>query len=186
MNFSSDDPKIFGPEKWEVGQSLAIKAKTKEKATNFVNIVWRDIVEDIRCTHCRTDALNYLNTHPFVYRDELSAFRYIYDMHEFVNAKLGKKGISFASAVERYTSRDPTHCSTACANTADTPSTTSKNSSYPPNPSIVRVNLPKPTPSKPSSGKISITAASGFSTNSGVTNIGGPPSGVARITFSRH
>lgn len=125
MNFSSDDPKIFGPEKWEVGHSLSIKAKSKVDAEHFINKTWRRIVDDIRCHHCREDATKYLNSHPFVYKDELSAFRYLYDMHQFVNAKLGKHGITFDAAYQKYNidiSERP--CSAACADSDSTKNNT--------------------------------------------------------------
>ncbi len=179
MNFSSDDPKVFGPETWEVGHSQSIHAKTKNDATHFINVIWRNIVNDIRCTHCRSDALAYLNSHPFTYRDELSAFRYIYDMHEYVNAKLGKKGITFAAAVEKYTAaRDPKHCSTACANTADPVSSNgqvSRTNSSKREPSLTVVNLGKTSkPSVQQPSKVTIQAASTFAP------------GNTRIVFGRH
>lgn len=113
-DFSSDVPATFGPITWDVGQTLAIKATTKSKAEHMINITWRDIVEAIRCHHCHDDAINYLNTHPFVWKDEKSAFRYIYDMHQWVNGKLGKPGISFDAAYNKYINRPNLPCSAAC------------------------------------------------------------------------
>jgi len=97
------DPKIFGPVLWYFLSILSISAKIESEATNFMKKTFFEIISNIGCLECRSHAMKYYETNKFTYKNNKSAFDYIWRFHNAVNVRLNKNVMDFETAYNLYT-----------------------------------------------------------------------------------
>jgi hypothetical protein len=132
------DPKLIGPGVWYEKHTKSYDAKTPGQIDFFITDL-KKTIDEFKCLECRGHAQKYLKTNPIErYRNEvdqngqpIGMFKYMWEFHNFVNARLGKKFIPFDVAYNFYGNKDMV-CTKECGsghgahgesgNTADTKS----------------------------------------------------------------
>ena len=133
---------------WYSAQLMASIATTEEKKNNFVSYMTM-LSNHFFCLTCREHIKRYIDANPFnVYWNvknedgrEIGMFKWIWIFHEAVNKRIGKKGISWESAVEMYIS-EAGICSADCGQDIDNDDVTPIDVPFI-TPSIVHVNKSK-------------------------------------------
>lgn len=103
------DPKIVGPGVWFAIHKLAKKAITPELKRNFIEFMTM-ICNEFKCLKCRTHCQEYMKLHPIRnYMNitdskgrDIGMFKWTWEFHNSVNARLGKSQMPFDEADHLY------------------------------------------------------------------------------------
>lgn len=122
-NYPDDhDPARLGPGYWDRLTLMAWEARTATKQKEACD-EFRYTCRTFPCTVCQGHCHEYVDQHPpeeFIGKEvmvhgvsePIGLFVWIWQFHNAVNLRLNKPKMSFATAIEKQTSRS--HCSTAC------------------------------------------------------------------------
>lgn len=122
-NYPDDhDPVRLGPGYWDRLTLMAWEARTAAKQKDACD-EFRYTCRTFPCTVCQGHCHDYVDQHPpeeFIGKEvmvegvsePIGLFVWIWQFHNAVNLRLGKPKMSFATAIEKQTSRS--QCSTAC------------------------------------------------------------------------
>lgn len=121
------DPNYVGPGTWNSGHRLSIKAITKSLQLEFIKY-WTEICQTYPCHKCRDDSLLYIKNHPMedylnvdVILDngqvkKLGLFVWMWNFHNYVNAKLNKPKMSWDTVYNMYSEDQELICGLSCLN----------------------------------------------------------------------
>ena len=104
------DPEQWGPPLWNEMHTVTFEYPINPDQQDKYNIInyFRGIVHVLPCEKCRDHYQSELELYPvenFVNsKEELS--RWLIDLHNRVNARLGKPHFPYEKAVEKYTKRE--------------------------------------------------------------------------------
>ena len=87
--FSVPDKRIWGSKAWSYLHSYIYK--TKSQTLKDVN----QLISSIPCGECKTNALQYMNTHPPNLESSRSFKIWVWEFHNVVNKRLGKKIVPY-------------------------------------------------------------------------------------------
>lgn len=101
----SKSPQYVGPGYWTSWHLKSLHCKTfKEKSE-----LSRNIMLDIKffpCAKCKNDATSYIKKHNILQairsEDEMSMFKWVFNFHNHVNKKIGKKTFSYEEALKEW------------------------------------------------------------------------------------
>lgn len=119
------DPKYVGPGRWDVIHSAALRVTSPQTRTFFQELM-RLILDSFHCSKCKGHLREFMRTHPYPRQDK-DYFRWTWECHNAVNARLGKRQPSLAEAYELWSAITPCE---DCGETTMTPLKTTPINSF--------------------------------------------------------
>ena len=105
------DPKVWGPHFWFVLHLIAFHYP--EKPNSFDKDAYKNYYHSVKdilpCTMCKQHFKNYLSQYPIEPHldSKLDLIRWVNQIHNFVNVKLGKPALSHDDIFMIYSNLDP-------------------------------------------------------------------------------
>ena len=99
------DPKIWGPGTWWVLHTLSFDVFEDQADLNYFIKSLIRLCHGLPCSKCRNHAIQFLEHNPpnvKITIDGNSAFKYTFELHNYVNRINGKKELDYATAFEIY------------------------------------------------------------------------------------
>lgn len=97
------NPTIWGPDAWNFLHAVTYASPSElsvSQQQSYANF-FRHLGAVLPCSSCRTSYNAYLEKYPPATQTRRSMIRWLYDIHDLVNAKLNKKSPSFDAVMAR-------------------------------------------------------------------------------------
>jgi hypothetical protein len=119
------DPKLDSRGIWHIYKIKAIQAQTDQQKTDFFKeLMW--LSQNFPCAKCRKHMTKYIQNEPFdlymnvtVGDNDVGCFKYISNLQNSVNLKLGKPLVPFDVAYSMYNPNNIHACSSGCDEDSD-------------------------------------------------------------------
>jgi hypothetical protein len=105
MVYPSRFVEFFGPSMWRTMHAVAFtypENPTPEERMQYIDF-FRSIGPVIPCPSCSTHYMEYLDKHPIDADNTDSLAKWVYDLHEDVNRRSNKKGLTWEQVKDDYT-----------------------------------------------------------------------------------